>query len=262
MQSQNSAVQQAFENLKKAFETGAYIAPVRELIGETDIDVAYAVQERLVQHFIEDGKVPVGYKIGLTSAAVQQQLGVSQPDFGVLFAHTQIADNAYLNFEELSQPKAEAEMAFVLNTPITEPLKNCDELIEKIDYVCAAIEIVGSRVENWNIRITDTVADNASASHFVLGETRLPAEKVDFQHAAMKLYRNEVLASEGNAQACMGNPLNAVLWLCNTFLEKGVIIKAGDIILSGALGPMVPLDKGDHFNAEIEGLGSVSFNVK
>ncbi len=262
MQSQNSAVQHAFENLKKAFETGTTIAPVRELIGETDVDAAYAVQERLIKYFIESGRVPVGYKIGLTSAAVQKQLGVSQPDFGVLFAHTQITENEPLNFDELSQPKAEAEMAFVLHTEITEPLKDCDELMGKIDYVCAAIEIVGSRVENWNIRITDTVADNASASHFILGETRLPAEKVDFEHARMQLFRNEILSSEGNAQACMGNPLNAVLWLCNTFLEKGVRIKAGDIILSGALGPMVPLEKGDHFKADIEGLGSVAFNVK
>jgi 2-keto-4-pentenoate hydratase len=261
MQSNQSAVKSAFENLKNAFSSGQAIAPVRELIGETDIDTAYAVQEKLVAHFIDQGARKVGIKIGLTSESVQKQLGVNQPDFGVLFAHTHLPNNGKIPFSFLIQPKAEAEMAFVLKESITQPVAHISELLSKIEYVCAAIEIVGSRVENWNIRITDTVADNASASHFVLGEAHVAPGQIDFENAAMELFRNGELVSEGIAKACMGNPLNAVLWLCNTFVEKGVPINKGDIILSGALGPMVPIAAGDSFSAHIAGLGEVSFSV-
>ena len=261
MQSNQSAVKSAFENLKNAFSSGQAIAPVRELIGETDIDTAYAVQEKLVAHFIDQGARKVGIKIGLTSESVQKQLGVNQPDFGVLFAHTHLPNNGKIPFSFLIQPKAEAEIAFILKEAITQPVAHISELLSKIEYVCAAIEIVGSRVENWNIRITDTVADNASASHFVLGEAHVAPDQIDFENASMELFRNGELASEGIAKACMGNPLNAVLWLCNTFVERGVPINKGDIILSGALGPMVPIAAGDSFSAHIAGLGEVSFSV-
>jgi len=261
MQSKQSAVQIAFENLKNAFATGKAISPVRELIGETDIDTAYAIQEKLIAHFESQGARKVGIKIGLTAESVQKQLGVDQPDFGVLFAHTHLPNNGEIPFNFLIQPKAEAEMAFVLKETVNKPIQNTDELISKIDYVAPAIEIVGSRVENWNIRITDTVADNASASHFVLGDTQIKAEEVDFENAKMTLTQNGNVASEGMARACMGNPLNAVMWLCNTFIQRGVEVKKGEIILSGALGPMVPINAGDVFMADIEGLGQVGFSV-
>ncbi len=261
MQSKQSAVQIAFESLKNAFDTGKAISPVRELIGDTDIDTAYAVQEKLIEYFESQGARKVGIKIGLTAESVQKQLGVNQPDFGVLFAHTHLPNNGEIPFAFLMQPKAEAEMAFVLKETISSPIADIAELISKVDYVSPAIEIVGSRVENWNIRITDTVADNASASHFVLGDTKLNAEALDFENAKMTLTQNGNVASEGMAKACMGNPLNAVLWLCNTFIQRGVEVKKGEIILSGALGPMVPIQAGDTFKAEIEGLGEVGFSV-
>ena len=261
MLSEQSAVELAFEKLKNAFQSGQVTSPVREIIGDTDIETAYAVQEKLVGYFMAQGARKVGVKIGLTSESVQKQLGVNQPDFGVLFAHTQLPNMGEIPFLFLIQPKAEAEMAFVLKEEINKPLASTSELLEKIDYVSAAIEIVGSRVENWNIRITDTVADNASASHFVLGEARITPDLVDFENAGMKLFRNKEISSEGKAAACMGNPLNAVLWLCNTFVEKGVAINKGDIILSGALGPMVPIAPNDTFKAQIDGLGEVGFSV-
>ena len=261
MLSEQSVVETAFENLKNAFHSGRVTSPVREIIGDTDIDIAYAVQEKLVAHFISQGARKVGLKIGLTSESVQKQLGVNQPDFGVLFAHTQLSNMGEIPFSSLIQPKAEAEMAFVLKHAINQPLASTKELLEKIEFVSAAIEIVGSRVENWNIRITDTVADNASASHFVLGEAQVTPDLIDFENAGMKLFRNGEVSSEGKAAACMGNPLNAVLWLCNTFVAKGVPINKGDIILSGALGPMVPIAQKDTFKAQIDGLGEVGFSV-
>lgn len=255
------AVQTAFEKLTRAFEDKQPIEPLRNLIGDTDIDAAYAVQELLIEHFIDKGARPVGVKIGLTSEAVQKQLGVDQPDFGVLFAHTHIPNGGSIPSGFLMQPKAEAEMAFVLKEGITEAVKSIEELISKIDYVCASIELVGSRIANWDIRINDTIADNASASHFVLGETRVTPKNIDMEGAAMKLYKNGEVVSQGSGKACMGNPLNAVLWLCNTFVSRGVCLSPGDIILSGALGPMVPCAAGDHFQAEIDGLGFVSFSI-
>ena len=257
----NPAIKLAYDTLKDAFFTRTPVAPIRALIGDTDIDAAYAVQEMLVQHLIKEGARPVGVKIGLTSEAVQKQLGVNQPDFGVLFAHTHLPNNGEIPFSLLIQPKAEAEMAFVLNQSITAPMADIAELLGKIAYVSAAIEIVGSRVENWDIRITDTIADNASASHFVLGEAQVTPDQIDFENAAMQLWRNGEVASEGVAKACMGNPLKAVLWLCNTFVSKGVAINKGDIILSGALGPMLPIAAGDTLKAHIEGLGEVGFSI-
>lgn len=256
-----SLAERAFLQIKKAYETGVPVLPLREIIGDTDIDLAYKVQSLWVNDRIQHGARPVGVKIGLTSKAVQVQLGVNQPDFGILFAHTRIPDGSGIPFSFLMQPKAEAEMAFILGTDITEPISTIEALLPSIQSVCAAIELVGSRVQNWDIRITDTVADNASASHFILGEALVTPERVDFKNAKMKLYKNDELVSEGNAQACMGNPLTAVLWLVNTFLERGVTLKKGDILLSGALGPMVPCAAGDTFRAEIESLGSVQFYI-
>jgi len=238
MLSEQSVVETAFENLKNAFHSGRVTSPVREIIGDTDIETAYAVQEKLVGYFMAQGARKVGVKIG-----------------------TQLSNMGEIPFSSLIQPKAEAEMAFVLKHAINEPLASTKELLEKIEFVSAAIEIVGSRVENWNIRITDTVADNASASHFVLGEAQVTPDLIDFENAGMKLFRNGEVSSEGKAAACMGNPLNAVLWLCNTFVAKGVPINKGDIILSGALGPMVPIAQKDTFKAQIDGLGEVGFSV-
>jgi len=134
------------------------------------------------------------------------------------------------------------------------------EVLQAIDCVCASLELVGSRVQNWDIRIADTVADNASASHFVLSNNAVPVEQVDMINAGMKLWRNGELVSQGKAAACLGSPIQALLWLAQTFAQLGQPLKAGDWVLSGALGPMVPVAPGDRFTAEIEGLGSVGLN--
>ena len=236
-------------------------SPVRQLIGYHNIEAAYKVQEINVDWALQNGKSLCGSKIGLTSAAVQKQLGVDQPDFGVLYSHTQIENNSAISHTELMQPKAEAEIAFVLKNGFDQPVTDIQQIIDATDYICASIEVVGSRVANWDIRITDTVADNASASHFVLGNEKIKLAHFDFIQCEMKLLKNGELVSQGNGAACMGNPLNAVMWLANTRLQLGNPLKAGEIILSGALGPMAPAVSGDVFTAEIGGLGSVSFSI-
>lgn len=242
----------------QAQESKIPIEPIRVLIGDSNIDLAYQIQQFNVNRVLDSGGVRVGAKIGLTSFSVQQQLGVDQPDFGILFKHTEIPNDGKIQTTEILQPKAEAEIAFILNNDITEKITETTQLFPFIETICASIEIVGSRIENWNIRITDTVADNASASHFVLSDQRIKSKGFDFEGCEMSLFKNGELVSEGKGSACLGNPLNAVQWLANTMIDFGTPLKSGDVILSGALGPMVNVISGDVVRAQVSGLGEVS----
>jgi 2-keto-4-pentenoate hydratase len=255
-----NSVQNAANQLLQASQTKTPCPPVRTLIGDTDQEVAYAVQNLITQNRLSGGAKQTGKKIGLTSLKVQQQLGVDQPDFGILFDDMQIENGGQLSISETMQPKVEAEIAFVLKEDINSLHPNEEDLINAIDYVVAAIEIVGSRIKNWDIKITDTIADNASASHFVLGEIRKKITEIDLIDCEMQLFQNAKLVSQGNGAACLGSPLNAALWLAKKMTEIGNPLKAGDIILTGALGPMVNVVEGDKIMATIEGLGAVSVN--
>lgn len=253
-------IQEAANQLLKASNTSTPCKPVRSLIGETSQETAYAVQNLISESRLSQGAKSVGKKIGLTSLKVQQQLGVDQPDFGMLFDDMQVENGGSLSVSKTMQPKAEAEIAFVLKKDIASIEPSMDELKQAIDYAVAAIEIVGSRVENWDIKITDTIADNASASHFVLGEVKKQLHEIDLINCEMQLFKNNQLVSEGTGAACLGSPLNAALWLAKKMVEMGNPLQAGDIILSGALGPMVNVEAGDQFLASIEGLGNVKIN--
>lgn len=250
-------IQQAADRLFDANKNKAVCAPVRDIIGDSDIEKAYSVQEINTKRKLNAGEYIVGYKVGLTSFAVQEQLGVDQPDFGVLTNTMQLDKAQSISVSELMQPKAEAEIAFILGKVISSRIESIHDLVGCIDYACASIEIVGSRIENWNIRITDTIADNASASHFILGDQHVALKDIDVVQCKMQMTKNGEVASTGTGKACMDNPLIAAQWLINTLVSRGVTMKKGAIILSGALGPMVNVSAGDHFSAQIEGLGSV-----
>lgn len=247
--------------LRDAQTQGVPCEPVRTLIGDTDIAAAYQVQQINNALRVAQGGVVVGQKIGLTSLAVQKQLGVDQPDFGLLFADTEVKNGGGVRASEILQPKAEAEIAFVMKHDLTGEI-TLESAKAAIDYAVGAIEIVGSRVLNWDIRITDTVADNASASHFVLGDVRQNVNELDLAAVKMHLKKNGEVVSEGMGAACMGNPLFALVWLAQTFADLGTPLKAGDIVLSGALGPMCAGEAGDTFVAEIDGFGAVAFSFE
>lgn len=253
-------IKQAADRLWESAQTKTTVPPIRTFIGETDIAAAYKVQQINVNRRLDAGAKMVGKKIGLTSFAVQKQLGVDQPDYGILFADTEVRQGEELNFSELIQPKAEAEIAFVISKDLAGEITMPD-LIGAIDYAVASIEIVGSRVDKWDIRITDTIADNASASHFILGEKKVKLVDLDLVNCKMQLTKNGEVVSEGSGKACMDNPLNAALWLAQVMAKHNTPIKAGEVLLSGALGPMVPIEQGDEFVAEIEGLGSVNLKI-
>ena len=254
-------IEAAAARLRDAQTQGVPCEPVRTLIGDTDIAAAYQVQQINNALRLAEGGVVVGQKIGLTSLAVQKQLGVDQPDFGLLFADTEVKNGGGVRASEILQPKAEAEIAFVMKHDLPGEI-TLESAKAAIDYAVGAIEIVGSRVLNWDIRITDTVADNASASHFVLGDVRQDVNELDLAAVKMQLKKNGEVVSEGMGAACMGNPLFALVWLAQTFADLGTPLKAGDIVLSGALGPMCAGEAGDTFVAEIDGFGAVAFSFE
>jgi 2-keto-4-pentenoate hydratase len=254
----SDAIEQAALRLRQAGETHNPCAPIRDLIDANDVASAYAVQEVNSKYWLSKGRRLVGRKIGLTAVAVQKQLGVDQPDFGLLFEDMQAREGHAIPFAALMQPKVEAEIAIVLKKALTKEHHGVGDVIDATDYVCAAIEIVGSRIANWDIRLADTIADNASSSHFVLGARKVRVGDADLVNCAMAMTKSGETVSSGAGSACMGNPLNAAVWLADAMVKYGRPLQAGDIIMSGALGPMAPVAAGDVVKARIEGLGEVS----
>jgi 2-keto-4-pentenoate hydratase len=253
-----NTVARAAARLAGALAEGRTVAPVRDLLGTDDIDAAYAVQQELTRRRLSAGAVLVGRKIGLTSPAVQRQLGVDQPDFGVLFADMDVSALPEVPSERLLQPKAEAEIAFVLKEDLADGDLGPARVRAAVDHAVAALEIVDSRIADWDISLTDTVADNASSGLFVLAGRRLALGDFEPRETTMRLYADDVLVSEGDGAACLGDPLHALAWLARTARDLGDPLRAGQVVLSGALGPMVPAPPGTRIRAEIGPLGEVT----
>ncbi|SEG66009.1 2-keto-4-pentenoate hydratase [Thermomonospora echinospora] len=252
------AVAAAAARLQAAQDGRTPCAPVRDLLGTSDLALAYAVQRRLAEHRLAAGARVVGRKIGLTSPAVQRQLGVDQPDFGMLFADMDVSALPEVPAERLLQPKAEAEVAFVLGADLDHEISGVDDVRAAVAYAVAALEIVDSRIADWDITITDTIADNGSSALYVLGDRRLTLEEFEPVEVVMRLYADGELVSEGDGAACLGDPLRALAWLARTAREFGEPLRAGQVVLSGALGPMVPVAPGSVVRAELSRLGSVT----
>jgi 2-keto-4-pentenoate hydratase len=232
--------------------------PLRgRLLPKGDIGAAYQVQQVYTRQRLGKGHRRVGAKIGLTSRAVQESFGVFQPDFGVLFDDMAVGDGVEVPMSRLLQPRVEAEIAFVLGADLTDERVTTVDLIRAVDHVLPAIEIVDTRIADWDISIVDTVADNASSGLFVLGTAPRRLSDVDLRLCGMVLEHAGEPVSVGAGAACLGNPLHALVWLAGTMARAGDPLKAGDVVLSGALGPMVPVTPGAAYEARISGLGSV-----
>ncbi|MDF1604099.1 fumarylacetoacetate hydrolase family protein [Nocardioides sp. YIM 152315] len=252
------SIRRAAERLRRAAVTRTPCAPVRDLIGADDLAAAYAVQSHVIAARRDAGARVVGRKIGLTSPAVQQQLGVDQPDFGWLLDDMDLTGADEVPMGRLLQPKAEAEIAFVLADDLAEgPLDNA-RVRAATAYAVAALEIVDSRITGWDIAFGDTVADNASSGLYVLGTERRTLAEVEPAEVTMSMRIDGEEVSTGDGAACLGDPLHALAWLARTAREYGEPLRAGQVVLSGALGPMRDVSPGATVTAELSGLGSVT----
>ena len=255
-------VQDAVERLHAAQTTRVPCAPVRDLIGTDDLDAAYAVQQALVARRLDGGARVVGRKIGATSRAVQEQLGVGQPDFGYLLDDMDVSGHHLISMRTLVQPRVEAEVAFRLGRDLDfggdEEALTLAAVREAVDVALPALEIVDSRIAEWDIGFTDTVADNASSGLYVVGSHGRPLAELEPREVEMALAINGEVRSSGNGAACLGDPLEALRWLAVQAQRFGDPLRAGHLVLSGALGPFVPFAPGDRVEATISGFEPLS----
>ena len=253
------------ESIAKAAETllGAYasrlpVAPLTAVHPVLSAADAYAVQLAQVATWTANGAVVKGHKVGLTSAAMQRQLGVDQPDFGHLLDTMFLPEGTTADYGRLLQPKAEPEIAFVLDRPLRGPGVTVAEARAAVDFVLPALEIIDSRIADWKITLPDTIADNASSGAVVLGSRPVRPDSVDLALTGCLLYRNGRIEGTGAGGAVLGSPVNALVWLANTLAPLGVTLEAGHVVLPGSVCAAIPFGPGDTVSAAFDRMGSVS----
>jgi 2-oxopent-4-enoate/cis-2-oxohex-4-enoate hydratase len=238
------------------------LPPLVERYPDLSIDDAYHISLHTLKLREANGERVIGKKIGVTSKAVQEMLNVHQPDFGFLTDQMQFEDGAEVSLAEtgLIQPRAEGEIAFCLKADLTGPGITAEDVLAATAWVAPCFEIVDSRIDDWRISIVDTVADNASCGVFVIGQIHTDPSCLDLAAVEMQINKNGESAGTGLGSAVQGHPAAAVAWLANTLGEYGIPFRKGEIILSGALAPLIPAAAGDHFNLTAKGLGSCSIH--
>ncbi|NLW42977.1 MAG: 2-keto-4-pentenoate hydratase [Tissierellia bacterium] len=236
------------EKLYQADKTGEPIEQITKVYEGLTVDDAYEIQLLNVDKKLAEGNVITGKKIGLTSLAMQESLGVDTPDFGFLYDSMEIENNT-VKKDEILQPRVEGELAFILKEDLKDGA-TIEDVYEATEYVVPALEIVGSRIKDWKLTIVDTVADNASCGMYLLSDIKIDPEKVDLKEIEMTLSKNGEVINSGNGSAVLGDPANAVLWLARSLGNYGVTLNAGDIILAGALSAAIPAVSGDEFSCD------------
>lgn len=249
MESKDKTIFQIADKLNVALRSVAPLSePVTVMAPELEIDDAYAIQLSNVRKALASGICITGKKIGLTSLAMQKMFGVNEPDYGHLMEDMEIKDGR-VRRADLLQPRVEGEIAFVLKRDIVGPDVTIEQVLAATDYVTSAIEIVDSRIRDWKIKLIDTVSDNASSCRYVLGEEKISPSAVALPEIRMSLYKNGVLVNEGRGADVLGHPAMCVAWLANKLLRYGVTLKAGEVVLSGALSAASAAEKDDVFEA-------------
>lgn len=255
---EHDLINQLGDELYTALSTGEVLAPLTERHPEITIEDAYHIQQRMLARRIAAGETVIGKKIGVTSKAVMNMLGVHQPDFGWLTDGMVFNEGESIPMNTLIQPKAEGEIAFVLKHDLQGPGVTAADVLRATEGVMACFEIVDSRIRDWKIKIQDTVADNASCGVFVLGDRMVDPREVDLATCGMVLEKNGEIVVTGAGAATLAHPVNAVVWLVNMLGSLGIGLKAGEVVLSGALGAMVPVSAGDNLRVSIGGIGGCS----
>ena len=253
-----AALEAAAERLRVAMAAGVPCEPVRSLVGTSaGPGAGYAVQQLNTEHWLAAGRRISGHKVGLTNKAVQEQLGMDEPIWGVLYADRCRTDGDDIGNAGLIEPRVEVEVAVVLGSELDKGQHTVADVIGATAYVLPALEIVDSRIA-WDITNFDMIADNAGSGLYVLGTRPVPLAAVDLRRVEMQLTINGEAAATGSGAACLGNPLNSVLWLADALSQRGTSLRAGECIMTGSLCGMLPLSAGDELVAEIDGVGTVS----
>ena len=255
----NEQIIQAGNELYEAHINQNTVKPLTQRYADMTLDNAYHVSLQMLERRLQAGERVIGKKIGITSKTVQNMLNVNQPDFGFLTQTMAYSEGQDMPIsEKLIQPKAEGEIAFILKKDLIGPGITNADVLAATDCVMPCFEVVDSRIENWNIKIEDTIADNASCGLFMLGDQAISPRKLDLTTCGMVVEKNGVIISTGAGAAAMNNPVNCVTWLANTLGQFGIPLKAGEVILSGSLVPLEPVVAGDYMRVSIGGIGSAS----
>ena len=257
---EDTQIRRLGDELCNALRQHRTLAPLTDRQPDISIDDAYHISLHMLSRREADGEKVIGKKIGVTSKPVQDMLNVRQPDFGFLTDTMHYADGATIALAKagLMQPRAEGEIAFMLKADLQGPGVTKEDVLAATAWVAPCFEIVDSRIDDWKIKIQDTVADNASCGVFVIGERHTDPAGLDLAAVRMRMTRNGDPAGEGLGSAVQGHPAEAVAWLANTLGAFDIPFRAGELILSGSLAPLVPARAGDHFEMDIEGLGCCS----
>lgn len=251
-------INQLGDELYTALTTRQVVDPLTSRYDDITIENAYHIQQRMISRRTDKGEKIIGKKIGVTSAAVMNLLGVRQPDFGYMLDGMIYNEGESVPMNTLIQPRAEGEIAFMMKRDLMGPGITAADVLAATEGVMACFEIVDSRIRDWKIKIQDTVADNASCGVFVLGDRLVDPRKVDLSTCGMVLEKNGEIVGTGAGAATLGNPVNAMVWLANTLGRLGIPLKAGEIILSGSLAALVPVTAGDNLRVTIGGIGGCS----
>jgi 2-oxopent-4-enoate/cis-2-oxohex-4-enoate hydratase len=246
------------DELYEALVARRTVSPLTSRGLDIGIEDAYHIQQRMLSRRLEKGEKVIGKKIGVTSKVVQQMLDVHQPDFGYLLDGMVYNEGESIPMDTLIQPRAEGEIAFILKKDLMGPGVTNADVLAATEGVMACFEIVDSRIQDWKIKIQDTVADNASCGVFVLGDRVVDPKKLDLSLCGMVVEKNGDIIGTGAGAAALGSPVNAVAWLANTLGRLGIPLKAGEVILSGSLAPLFPVQAGDSLRVSIGGIGGCS----
>ena len=249
--------------LHKAEHTLEPIPPLTEQYPDMDIADAYAVQlagieERMQAH----GGSIVGWKVGLTSKAMQQMLGVDQPDFGHLLDNMRVDEGTDIDCAEMIWPRVEPEIAFQLKADLQGPGVTVDDVMNATEYLIPALEVIDSRIKDWKIKLCDTIGDNASCGRFVLGRARTAPGDFDPRLIGMNYYVDGNLVATATSAAVLGHPAEAVAWLANTLAPYGHHLRAGQVVMPGSLVAAVDAKPGGVIRADYDRIGSVELRLK
>jgi len=253
-----SKIEHYGDELYNALITRTAVAPLTDREADITIEDAYQIQQRMIQRRLDAGETIIGKKIGVTSKVVMDMLKVNQPDFGMMTSGMVFNEGESIDTSTMIAPRAEAEVAFVLKSDLMGPGVTAADVLRATDFVVPCFEIVDSRIQDWKIKIQDTVADNASCGVLVLGGRRKSPADIDLALAGMVLEKNGEIISTSTGAAVQGSPVNAVAWLANTLGKLGIGLKAGEVILSGSQSPLVPVKAGDSLVCTVGGLGGTS----